>query len=295
MIQAASTVQQILPSVDAHAHVFAKTLPLAAGRRYAPSYDATLDTYRALLDEHNIENAVLVQPSFLGTDNSYLLKSLNLDRIRLRGVAVVPTDISEDDLIRLSSQGVTGVRLNLVGQALPDISATPYVTLWKKLSKLGWHVELHREASDLVPLIGSLLDAGLRVVVDHFGRPAPDRGIDDPGFKGLLKFGASGRVWVKVSGVYRCAKPGSNFALEATDQIINAFGAERMMWGSDWPHTQFEQITDFNQTLSTLLGLNFERPIVDTILRTTPYSFYGFDREPAIKNAPPASLSQFVP
>ncbi|MCA8119098.1 hypothetical protein LGN07_10260 [Burkholderia cepacia] len=82
-------------------------------------------------------------------------------------------------------------------------------------------------------LISSLLDAGLPIVVDHFDRPDPDRGISNPGVKELLKFGTSGRVWVRVSGVYRCAKPGSNFAWEATDQIINAFGAECMMCGSD--------------------------------------------------------------
>jgi len=294
MIQARPVAQPALPRVDTHAHVFAKALPLADERRYAPDYDATLDAYRKLLDANDIGHAVLVQPSFLGTDNSYLLQALTRDRTRLRGVAVVSPDISEDDLAQLNGQGVTGVRLNLIGQTLPDLSAAPYTTLWRRLSKLGWHVELHREASDLAPLINSLLDAGLPVVVDHFGRPAPDSGTSDPGFKDLLALGPSGRVWVKISGAYRCSKPGSNFMRDATDQLIDAFGTERLMWGSDWPHTQFEHATDFSQTLSALLDLGLAPSLVDAILCSTPHSFYGFDNEPASDIVPTTRVSQLT-
>ena len=41
------------------------------------------------------------------------------------------------------------------------------------------------------------------VVVDHFGRPDPRLGVDDPGFRYLIETGATGRVWVKLSGAYR--------------------------------------------------------------------------------------------
>jgi predicted TIM-barrel fold metal-dependent hydrolase len=294
MINAPSAVRSMPPRVDTHAHVFTKSLPLVDGRRYAPDYDSPLSAYRTLLDEHDIGNAVLIQPSFLGTDNSYLLEALASDRTRLRGVAVVSPDISEEDLIQLNCQGITGVRLNLIGQTLPELSSGPYLTLWRRLAKLGWHVELHREASDLSRLIPPLLNAGLPVVVDHFGRPDPNRGVSDSGFKQLLEFGVSGHVWVKISGAYRCANHGSGFVHAATAQIIDAFGTERMMWGSDWPHTQFERATDFGQTLSTLLDLGLEAPLVNTILRTTPYSFYGFDRESPGSNTSTTSFSQLT-
>ncbi|TDN61429.1 amidohydrolase family protein [Paraburkholderia sp. BL10I2N1] len=294
MTQASPIARPWSPRVDTHAHVFSRTLPLANERRYAPDYDATLDAYRKLLDGNEIGNAVLVQPSFLGTDNSYLLQALARDRTRLRGVAVVSPDISEDDLVRLNDRGITGVRLNLVGQALPDISAAPYMTLWQRLSNLGWHVELHREASDLAPLIHSLLDVGLPVVVDHFGRPDPDSGTGDQGFKTLLDLGPSGRVWVKISGAYRCAKPGSDFMRDATNQLINAFGAERLMWGSDWPHTQFEDAVDYGQTLSAFLDLHLAPSHVDAILCSTPHSFYGFDKDPASDIVPTTPISQLT-
>src|SRR5258708_22274183 len=66
----------IASSVDTHAHVFERGLPMPDARRYAPDEDALLGTYLHHLDTHGMAHGVLVQPSFLGTDNSYLLQAL---------------------------------------------------------------------------------------------------------------------------------------------------------------------------------------------------------------------------
>lgn len=267
--------------VDTHAHVFERGLPLTEGRRYAPAYDATLGAYLGLLDTNDIGYGVLVQPSFLGTDNSFLLRALSCDRHRLRGVAVVDPDVSEDNLARMHAQGITGVRLNLVERTLPDLRAKQWTLLLDRLSRLGWHVELHCEAARLSPLIESLLAVGLPVVVDHYGRPDPAMGTRDPGFRELLGFGTSDRVWVKLSGVYRCADAHSNFAQDATDRLLGVFGAKRLMWGSDWPHTQFEDVTRYGSTLSALTDLRLETDVMESILGSTARSFYSFGEEMA--------------
>ena len=75
--------------IDSHAHVFLRGLQLAPNRRYAPDYDAPLERYLAELDANGVTHGVLVQPSFLGTDNSYLVECLGRAGGRLRGVAVV--------------------------------------------------------------------------------------------------------------------------------------------------------------------------------------------------------------
>jgi predicted TIM-barrel fold metal-dependent hydrolase len=265
--------------VDTHAHVFQRDLPLTDSRRYAPDYDAALDTYLQLLSAHDIGRAVLVQPSFLGTDNRYLLQALSRDRHRLRGVAVVTPDVSEEELATLHTQGVTGIRFNLIGQVLPDLGAKSWIPLFERVSKLGWHIELHRNAHDLAPMLDRLLEIGIPVVVDHFGRPDPEKGIHDPGFRALLGYGRTRRVWVKVSGAYRCAAPGSGFVDEAMSLLLEHFGAERLMWGSDWPHTQYEQVMNYGQSLATLLERGLDATVIDTILCTTPASFYGFEQE----------------
>ena len=135
-----------IAGVDSHAHVFARGLPLAATRRHAPDYEAPLAEYLALLDAHGVSHGVLVQPSFLGTDNSFLLGALRTCPARLRGVAVVdPTTADEALLHAMAEAGVCGIRHNLVRLQLPDISRPECQELFASLNALCWHLELNRE------------------------------------------------------------------------------------------------------------------------------------------------------
>jgi predicted TIM-barrel fold metal-dependent hydrolase len=137
---------------------------------------------------------------------------------------------------------------------------------------------VHREARDLPQILPPLLNAGVNVVVDHFGRPDPTLGVNDPGFRFLLEAGASRRVWVKLSAAYRngAAGAGGKVALTAIPLLRNAFGTERLMWGSDWPHTQFEKSIDYERARKMLdiwLPDPDERKVV---LDDTPTSLFRF-------------------
>jgi predicted TIM-barrel fold metal-dependent hydrolase len=245
----------LLATVDTHAHIFQRGLKLADVRRYAPGYDATLEHYLDLMGRNGIARGVLVQPSFLGTDNSYLLEGLRRAPGRLRGIAVVDPDTPWTELNRMNDAGVVGIRLNLVGgMAMPDFTSATWRTHLKQVADLGWQVEVHREARDLPRLLPPLLDAGVNVVVDHFGRPDPALGVHDPGFRFLLEAGASRRIWVKLSAAYRNGSDAAalNVALAAIPMLRNALGLERLMWGSDWPHTQFEESVDYRHVLNML-------------------------------------------
>lgn len=60
-----------LNALDAHAHVFVRGPPHAVRPRYLPDHDASPERYLNVLDRHGIGGAVLVQPSFLGADNTW--------------------------------------------------------------------------------------------------------------------------------------------------------------------------------------------------------------------------------
>src|SRR5260221_546473 len=180
----------IASSVDTHAHVFERGLPMPDARRYAPDEDALLGTYLHHLDTHGMAHGVLVQPSFLGTDNSYLLQALRAQPQRLRGVAVVDESTGDEQLQALADAGVVGMRLNLIGLPLPDLNAPGWRRVLEQANTLGWHVELHLQAGRLPDLLPALLAAGCRVVVDHFGRPDP----------ALVLGRAHGRERAQVSG-----------------------------------------------------------------------------------------------
>ncbi|GLR89890.1 amidohydrolase family protein [Bradyrhizobium iriomotense] len=229
-----------MPAIDTHAHVFHRGLKLAPGRRYAPDYDAPLDLYLDQLDRNGMTNGVLVQPSFLGTDNSYLVECLKATGGRLRGIAVVDPAVPAEELAALDRVGVVGIRLNLVGQPLPDLAAPEWKALLTSVKSLSWQVEIQRNASDLATLAPQLLDRGVAVVLDHFALPDPKLGVADPGFQAVLKLGATRNVWVKISAPYRNGAAGESFAKQAYPLLRTAYGLDRLLWGSDWPHTQFE-------------------------------------------------------
>ncbi|KWV60653.1 hypothetical protein AS156_27935 [Bradyrhizobium macuxiense] len=228
------------PTIDIHSHVFHRGLKLASGRRYAPDYDAPLDLYLKQLDENGMTNGVLVQPSFLGTDNSYLVECLTATKGRLRGIAVVDPTVSPDELYALDRAGVVGIRLNLVGKPLPDVTSPEWQALLAQIKAIGWQVEIQRNAGDLAVLLPKLLDQGVNVVLDHYALPDPKLGVTDSGFQSVLKLGASRKVWVKISAPYRNGPNGEQFAKQAYPLLRDAYGVEHLLWGSDWPHTQFE-------------------------------------------------------
>lgn len=251
-----------LPAIDTHAHVFRRGLKLAPGRRYAPDYDAPLSLYLEQLDYNGITNGVLVQPSFLGTDNSYLVECLKQTSGRLRGIAVVDPTVSADELRELDRAGVVGIRLNLVGRPLPDLAASEWRGLLANVKAMGWQVEIQRNASDLAALAPRLLDHGVTVVLDHYALPDPKLGVADPGFQSVLKLGATKNVWVKISAPYRNGAAGESFAKEAYPLLRNAYGLDRLLWGSDWPHTQFEATQSYaknREFLDTLIVDKSER------------------------------------
>lgn len=270
-------------TVDTHAHVFVRGLPLAAERRYAPDYDAPLSAYRAELDRLGLTHGVLVQPSFLGIDNGYLLAALATAPHRLRGVAVVSPAVPADELERLARAGIVGIRLNLIGAATPDLAREPWRGLLRRVVEAGLHVELQSEAGRLAGLLPPLLDAGATVVVDHFGLPDPALGTADPGWRAMVARAAGEpRMWLKLSGAYRLGPDGAALAARLAPILRDAFTPARLVFGTDWPHTRFE---DAGRGAAALAALAIWLPDAGEralCLGSAPRSLFGFDlREPA--------------
>src|SRR6266702_6075981 len=97
---AASTARAADPPwIDAHAHVFTRGLKLSIAARYAPDYDASWQTLLDLAAKNGVGRAVILQPSFLGFDNSYLFEALRAEPNRLRGVPWISPSVavSADD------------------------------------------------------------------------------------------------------------------------------------------------------------------------------------------------------
>ena len=239
---------------DSHAHVFKVGLPLASVRRYAPDYDAFAEDFIGNFTRHQLDMGLLIQPSFLGTDNSYMLEAIKQYPDRLLGVAVIDPEMSLEEMKQLKEQGIIGIRLNLVGREIPDFDTPVWQNCLAQVKSLNWHVAIHRESKDIPEIVDPLLNAGVHVVIDHFGKPDPVNPLEDRGFKYLLSVGKTQQVWVKVSGWYRVGKgeQGVEAAKIMVPELIEAYGTSRLMWGSDWPHTAFESEVTYDKAFQVL-------------------------------------------
>lgn len=276
---------------DCHVHLFGppEDFPFAPDRVYTPG-SADESALLALHEKLRISRVVLVQPSPYGTDNSRLLAGLVELGQRARAVAVVEPDASDDLLARLSQAGVRGLRLNVDTQGVVDPEA-----VWASLreetarcARLGWHVQILTRLSVIGALEHRLAALPALLVVDHFGRPDPGQGVDQPGFAALLRLVRAGHIWVKLSSIGRLCGTDQDRIAPFVRALIEA-GADRLVWGSDWPHTgggrgrrpvgDIEPFADVDDTVS-LAALS--RAVGDAgtlrrILVDNPARLYGFE------------------
>ena len=182
--------------------------------------------------------------------------------------------VSAEDWENLAQIGVRGLRFPIYGLPTPQWSY--YKDMLAEAKKRDWPIHLYVESKRLPEILPLLLDGGHKVVIPHYGMFDRTLGpARDPGFKVLIDSAATGRVWVVMSGAYRV---GPERARAATPMLLDAFGPARLMWASDWPHTD----TGLNRVTTCPLTLRwFEEWVPDeatrqTILIDTPAKLYGF-------------------
>lgn len=220
-------------TVDCHFHVFDKLAALASPRSYTPQPEP-LEGWLRLSDMFGVGRGVLVQPSVYGVDNSVLLASLARQRARLRGIVVVPADTSLPELQRLHELGVRGVRINLRNKAGIGLDAVE--TLAPRVRGLGWHLQF-QVGPDQIATVADLCDLHqIDGVIDHLAfmsLEAPDVHLDslDAALEG-------GQVWVKLSAPYRLRDHADHSGYRAVLTTLAARHPHRLLWGSDWPHTE---------------------------------------------------------
>jgi len=265
-------------TVDTHAHIFAINDNVVENARYTPASDASPQAYLAHLDAHGFDCGVLVQPSFLGFDNRQMLAAIAASPERLKGIAVIPRDTEEATLQTLTSQGIVGARLNLFGQPLPDLSEHAWQRFLGRLGELNWQLELHCPPAYLRALLPGLASYRGPVVIDHFGRVDPAKGVDDPDYQAALELLEPSRHWIKISGYYRLG-PGAQGSLHAKQALalLLARGLrDRLVWGSDWPHTQHDDQVNYEAAVRFLHELVPEEALRLRILGENAQALYGF-------------------
>ena len=225
---------------DCHTHIHGDPdrFPFFAGRVYTPE-PALPQEMAALHRALRIKRVVIVTPSVYGTDNSATLYGIKARGPDARGVAVIDDQTTDDELDAMGKAGIRGIRLNLAtsGSNDPGLARARFASALPRMASRNWHIQIYTNLAVIAALKDLVLAAPVPVVLDHFGGAQAALGPEQPGFADLIALVRSGKAYVKISGGYRA----SNHAPDYPDvaplaQALIAANAERIVWGTDWPH-----------------------------------------------------------
>ncbi len=265
---------------DCHLHIYDERFLQVVQAAVLPGL-ATVSEYRQLQRRLGTERAVIVTPRSYGTENDVTLdaiKQLGLDRAR--GVAVLRDDVSEVTLQKLDAGGIRGVRFSLYTPDHAAVSFKMVEPLAARLAALGWHLQLHWTADQIVEHEAMLKRLPTQIVCDHMARLPQPLGLNHPAVKIVEHLLAQGRAWLKLSGAYldsQVGEAGDFLDIDAVARHWITVAPQRLVWGSDWPHpTETRKPNDANM-LDMLARWTTERSVLEQILVRNPSELYGFD------------------
>jgi len=224
---------------DTHTHVFGPhdRYPLAVERAYTPPV-RWIDALARTATAAGMGHLVMVHPSVYGFDLTSLTDALRAGEGRHRAVAVVPPDVSRTRLQELHALGVRGLRFNLV--LLGGVGFEGFDRVAGLAADLGWHAQILVTPKDLPQVMALRERTPIPFVVDHFGGFDATTRAEDPAWLTFIDFVRERDCHVKLSGWYRLSQRG--FPYEDMDALVASLASaapDRLLWGSDWPHTWF--------------------------------------------------------
>jgi predicted TIM-barrel fold metal-dependent hydrolase len=233
--------------IDAHVHVWTpdtKRYPLAAGfsikkDMVPPSF--TPQELFAQCRPQGVNRIVLIQMSFYKLDNRYLLDAIATHPGVFRGVAIVDEDQPDvcEQMKKLSAQGVRGFRLFQDRAKVENWSRSPGMNrMWACAADAGPAMCPLVEPESL-PAVRRMCAAHPQttVVMDHFARIGMKHPARQHDVENLCRLADFPNTHVKISAFYALGakKPPYTDLAPVIHKLRDAYGASRLMWGSDCP------------------------------------------------------------
>jgi L-fuconolactonase len=202
-----------------------------------------IEVLLAQMDRNGVELAALIQINGQ-SDNSYQAACVKRYPDRLRSVVIVDTDRPEApaQLERLVAEGATGVRLRPTVRSPGD---DPFA-IWRKAAELGITVSSGGGRAEFESLAAAETFEAvptLPIVIEHLG------GLKwsdvTPGARPrMFDLARYPNAYVKIHGLGEFSQraqpvrepfPFVEPIAPLIEMAYEAFGASRMMWGSDYP------------------------------------------------------------
>ncbi len=232
--------------IDAHVHVWtADTVAYPLDRAFKKSdmqpASFTPDELFAHCWPADVERIVLIQMSYYGFDNRYMLDVIEQHPGVFSGVAVVDHQAAElpAQMKALREKGVRGFRTYATGaEARRWLDDPAMQQLWRLSTDHAMAICPLINPSDL-PVVDAMCSKHPQttVVVDHFARIGIDGMVRTEDLDALCALARFPNVHVKTSAFYALGakQPPYQDLLPMIQRILKEFGAQRLMWASDCP------------------------------------------------------------
>ncbi|RAK94086.1 hypothetical protein BO79DRAFT_261009 [Aspergillus costaricaensis CBS 115574] len=249
---------------DTHHHIFEPDrFPFAAGRHFTPAR-ASLEQLRDFEKSIGVEHVCIAHGLSYGADCTSLLYYLGQFGGTARGICVLDLDTVTDELLNTYHEaGVRSVRLDFFRhQAMNDVriqtrlieATARRLAQW---GRPGWSIQIQQPHLHFWHELRKIInDSPIPVVVDHFALiegssyRADDEITDIQncsyltekehlGLQELCQTLREGNLWIKLSAPNRCSNMAPGFQdLRWLVRLFVDANSKRVVWGSDWPHTQ---------------------------------------------------------
>lgn len=217
------------------------------------------------LDKNGVQRAILVPPTWEGDRNDTSLEAARVHPDRLAVMGRLPLDdpANRERIVTWKEQrGMLGIRAAFHrGDARSWLDDGTVEWFWEAAER--HQVPVMAYAPQAMPKLGEVArrHPGLRLIIDHMGLGKGLEGKDlSPAVATLIGLAEQSNIAVKASALPCYAADGYPFlSLQPhIRRVIDAFGPERVFWGSDFsrlsrvPCTYREAFTLFTEELGDL-------------------------------------------
>ncbi|GAB2280703.1 hypothetical protein Dimus_015329 [Dionaea muscipula] len=237
--------------IDSHLHVWAS--PQEAAEKYPyfpgqePTFPGDVDFLLQCMEEAGVDGALIIQPINHKFDHSLVTSVLKRYPMKFIGCCLANPAKDGSGVNQLeeliSKDGYRAIRFN------------PYLWPSGELMTNEIGKAMFSKAGDLGVPVGFMCMKGLNqhiteieelcanypsttVLLDHLAFCKPPRSDEEAvAFSNLLKLSRFPQVYVKFSALFRVSRDKFPYGdlTSMLSQLVSIFGANRVMWGSDFP------------------------------------------------------------
>lgn len=243
------TATRPVPIIDAHVHFWdpgalhypwLNDLPRLQ-RSFAPA------EFMTAIGEVPVERCVLVEGNCLPTENlsevAFFARLARLDS-RVAGIVAfvdltAPTALDAAFDCLTNTPTVKGIRQNIQGRPRGFARQPAFVRGVRAVGARGWTFDLcvtHDQLDEAIRLVEQCPET--QFVLDHCGKPGIRAAAREPWQRDLARLASHENVCCKLSGLLTEADLAAwreEDLLPYSQHVIECFGIDRVLYGSDWP------------------------------------------------------------